>query len=234
MKAQKVTIILSAALAVVVIFAVYLLINFQSQAAQYQTQIQTLNSQISAANLNINGKADIFDAKLHDLLQEHTFLLINTIRRSLDSSASYSASLIALQNNINEVGALLTPIYGSNASQLVNLWNTKTNIFINYSNAIKNNDPSANSTFASAAAAYTNSVGMFWASTNNPYPIFDQATMQQISTNNMNNVKTAVDYWNGKDYTDYFTALETAYIAMGQYADTIAQGIIQQHPEDFQ
>jgi hypothetical protein len=236
MKIKGGTLILSGALVLVVAFAVYLIVqnmSLNSQVTSLNSQATDLNTQLSKANMNINGKADVFDAKLHDLLQEHTFLLINTIRRSLDSSASYSASLVALQNNINEVGAILTPIYGNNASQLVALWNTKTNIFINYSNSIKNSDPTATTTFNAAAATYEQSAATFWASTNNPYPTFDFTTMKQLVTTHMNNVKTAVDYWNAKDYTNYFIALETAYNAQGSYADVIAQGIITQHPEDF-
>ena len=199
-----------------------------------QSQIASLNVQHAQAHLTINDPADIFDAKLHDLFQEHTFLLINTVRRSLDSSASYNASVVALQNNINEVGTLLTPVYGTDSQQLVNLWNTKTAIFINYSMDIKNSNPAANTNFNVAASAYEVAVGNFWATTKNPYPVFDQATMQQMVTDHMNDVKAAIDAWNAKDYSGYFVKLETAYVQMGTYADTIAQGIVQQHPEDFQ
>jgi hypothetical protein len=240
MKTSKLTIILSVALAIVLAFAVYSFINSQSRASQ----IQSLNSQLTAsaaaqnlANLNItNTKADVFDAKLHDLLQEHTFLLINTIRRSLDSSASYNASLVALQNNINEVGALLTPIYGTNAQQLVTLWNTKTMIFINYSIDIKNGNPQANSNFNTAIAAYEINIATFWqsAAPSNPYPNFDYNTMLQVAIAHANNIKSAVDYWNVKDYTNYFVTLEVAYNQMGTYADIIAQGIITQNPTLFQ
>ncbi|HTZ41914.1 MAG TPA: hypothetical protein VMC07_01760, partial [Candidatus Omnitrophota bacterium] len=189
--------------------------------------------QLQNENLNINSKASVFDTKLHDLLQEHTFLLINTIRRSLDSSASYNASLVALKNNINEVGALLFTIYGKDSSQLVNLWNTKTAIFINYSNAVKINDYRANSTFNAAASAYENNVASFWSSNQNAYPILDYSTMLGMATDHMNDVKSAVDAWNTKNYALYFTDLETAYNQMGAYADTIANGIISQHSDLF-
>jgi hypothetical protein len=240
--AQKSTIILSTALVVVLIAFGYYFFMIQSQVAGLNSQISTLNSQLTnqqtqttQGNLNITlTKADTFDARLHDLLQEHTFLLINTIRRSLDSSASFNASLVALQNNINEVGTLLTPIYGSNASQLVNLWNNKTTLFLNYSNAVKSGDLSANATFASVSTTYEASAATFWATTQNPYPAFDYNTMLQMVTAHMNDVKAAVDAWNSKDYPTYFNDLEIAYNQMGQYADTIAQGIIIQNPQDFQ
>ena len=242
---KKVVIILSVVLVIAILASGYFyfeltqsqskISTLNSQVTNLQSQITALQSESSQNNLNVTlTKADIFDAKLHDLLQEHTFLLINTIRRSLDSSASYNASLVALQNNINEVGTLLTPIYGTNAQQLVNLWNNKTAIFISYATAVKNNSPNANATWANASTAYEQSTAVFWASTNNPYPVFDQATMQGVITAHMNDVKAAVDSWNAKDYTSYFNNLEIAYNQMGSYADTIAQGIIQQHPEDFQ
>jgi len=226
MKTSKGTIILSVVLVIALVAVGYIYFTSQSQIA-------TLNSQLQASNLNINGKADIFDGKLHDLLQEHTFLLINTVRRSLDSSASYTASLVALQNNINQVGALLTPVYGVDSQQLVTLWNTKANIFLNYSTALKNNDPNANTAFNSAISAYEESIATFWANTNNPYPIFDKAAMKQMTTDHANNVKLAVDAWNAKDYPTYFSKLEIAYVQIGTYADTIANGIVQQHPELF-
>jgi hypothetical protein len=232
MKTQKSTIILSIALVIVLVAAGY----FYFAWNQSQSQVAKINSQLSAANLNISSPASIFDAKLHDLLQQHTFLLINTIRRSLDSSSSYNASLLALQNNINEVGTLLTPIYGSaGAQQLVNLWNQKTNIFINYSMAVKNNDTNAQAEFAGNASAYEQQVAQFWIdSTNsNPYPALNAQLMQQTVTAHMNDVKIAVDDWNAKNYPQYFNDLEIAYNQIGQYADIIAQGIINQNPQDF-
>ncbi len=236
MKNNKTTVIvLSVILALVVAVAVFLYASSQSQVNNLQSQNNNLNSQLRAANLKINSSASIFDSKLHDLLQEHTFLLINTIRRSLDSSASYNASLVALQNNINEVGTLLTPIYGAaGAQQLVTLWNQKANIFINYSLAVKNNDPNANAEFAGNASAYEQSVATFWTSTNNPYPVFTLTAIQPMVIAHMNDVKAAVDDWNVKDYPTYFKDLEIAYVQMGTYADTIAQGIIQQNPQNFQ
>jgi hypothetical protein len=233
--AKTLTIILSAILVIALAATGYIYFTSHSQITNLQSQITNLQSQIAQGNLNITlTKADTFDARLHDLLQEHTFLLINTIRRSFDSSASYNASLVALQNNINEVGTLLTPIYGTNAQQLVGLWNNKTMIFIAYSNDMKSGNPNANTNFASAAQAYEAAVATFWASTNNPYPTFDYNTMLSMSTVHINDVKAAVDSWNAKDYPTYFANLEVAYDQMGQYADVIAQGIINQHTELFQ
>jgi len=235
--AKALTIILSAILVIALLASGYFyftLTKSQAQVTTLQSQVTTLQSQLSQGNLNITlTKADTFDAKLHDLLQEHTFLLINTIRRSLDSSASYNASLVALQNNINEVGTLLTPIYGTNAQQLVSLWNNKTIIFITYSNNVKAGNANANVIFASAAQSYEASAATFWTSTNNPYPPFDYNTMLSLSADHMNDVKTAVDAWNAKDYPTYFTDLEVAYNQMGQYADVVAQGIINQNPNLF-
>jgi hypothetical protein len=238
MASKTTTIILSAILVIALIASGYFyftLTKSQSQVADLTSQLNTLKYQISQGNLNITlTKADIFDAKLHDLLQEHTFLLVNTIRRSFDSSASYNASLVALQNNINEVGQLLTPIYGTaNASQLVNLWNNKTNIFIAYSNAMKTGDSTANTVFASNAASYEQAVAAFWLSTANPYPIIGSDTILPMVTAHVNDVKAAVDVWNSKDYTTYFADLEVAYKQAGIYADTIAQGIINQNPTLF-
>jgi predicted acyl esterase len=58
--------------------------------------------------------------------------------------------------------------------------------------------------------------------------------MQQLITQNANTVKLAIDFWQESDYPDYFSQLHIAYTQMGTYADTIAQGIIKQHPELFQ
>ena len=235
MKTQKSTIVWLVALVAALVVLGY----FIFQTSSLQTQINDLKTQVSASALNLNDlnitltNADRFSSKLHDLLQEHTFLLIDTIRRSTNPAASYPDSLTALQNNINEVGTLLTPIYGTNSQQLVNLWNTKVNIFLNYSTAVKNSDPNANTQFASDAAGYEEAVATFWASTNNPYPTFDKATMKQYTTNNMNNVKAAVDAWNAKDYPGYFSDLHTAYTQMGTYADVISQGIISQNQNYF-
>ena len=220
-------IILVVALAAVIVIAIIL--NSSSQS-----QITNLNSQISAANLNINSSASQFDSQFSDLLQEHTYLLIDTARRSLsNSSASFNATLAALQNNINQVGVLLTPIYGNNANQLVALWNLKANIFINYSTSLKNGDPNALSYYSAAEASYVPQVVQFWTSTNNPYPIIDSTTATNLVTTNAANIKAAIDAWYAGNYNLYYADVAAAYQQMGTYADVIANGIIQQNPQDF-
>ncbi len=239
-----VTIVLSVILALVVIIAIILYSSSQSQVSNLNSQLQTsqsqitnLQSQLRQASLNVNSSASIFDSDFHDLLQAHTFLLTETARRSpsnVASNAAFNASLAQLQHNINEVGALLTPIYGSNSQQLVNLWNQKANIFINYSTSVQNNDPNAMVYYNAAVASYIPQVVTFWTTTSNSYPILDQATAMQLATQHMTDVKTTIDAWLAGNYTLYYNDLEAAYFQIGTYADTIAQGIIQQNPQNFQ
>jgi hypothetical protein len=219
MKIQKSVCISYIALIVVVIIAI--------------TVIISLDLQLKTSRLNINSSASQFDSKFHDLLQEHTFLLVGLARLSLTSSPAYNASLAALQNNINEVGTLLTPIYGINASQLVSLWNQKTNIFINYTISLRNNDPNANTYYNAGAAIYLPQVVTFWTSTNNPYPVLNQQIAQQLTTQHLADVKATIDDWNAGNYPKYYSDLEVSYNEMGVYADVIANAIIQQNPNNF-
>ena len=227
--------ILLAALVVSVILVGY----FALQVNSLKSQISILNSNAAPINtrgkLDINGKADVFDSKFHDLLQEHTFLLINTARRSLDSSASYNDSLIALNNNVNEVTAQIGSLYGNDVGdQFKNLWNRKVNIFLNYTGAVKANDPTANSAFATAAAQYEEDKATFWSNANKALPNLDKAIMKQYVTAHINNIKVAIDYWNAKDYPNYFNSLHTAYVQIGSYADILVQGMIDQNPDKFE
>jgi hypothetical protein len=222
MKQKSTILILSIALAVVVIVAIILYLSAQSN----------FNSQLQQTKLDTNSSADVFNNRFNALLQEHSLLLIGTARRA-NTSAAYNASLLALQNNINEVGQLLTPIYGANASQLVSLWNQKANIFINYSISVNNNDPNALVYYNAAEANYIPQVVAFWTSTQNPYPTLSQATATQLVTQNQANVKAAIDAWNAGNYPLYYQDLDTAYVQMGLYGDTIANAIIQQNPQDF-
>ncbi|MGA2130364.1 MAG: hypothetical protein ABSG05_01995 [Candidatus Pacearchaeota archaeon] len=232
MAKQKTTIILSIILVVAVIAAII----FYSQIASLKSQNANLQSQIQTAKTNaINGSADVFDANFHDLLQENSYLLADTARRSLsNSSAAFNATLLALQNNINFVGNLLAPIYGSNSQQLVNLWNQKANIFINYSNSLKNNDPNALAYYNAAIAAYIPQAVTFWTTTQNPYPALSQTTATNFVTTSLSDTKATIDDWYAGNYNQYYTDLHTSYIDMGTYADVVAGAIIQQNPQDFQ
>jgi hypothetical protein len=220
-KQQKTAVIvLSILLAISIIAAIYIYTSSQSQLQQ--------------ANLNISSPASVFDAKLHDLLQEHTFLLTALTRQALSNSAAYQSLYAALQNNIQEVGTLLTPVYGNNSQELVNLWNEKANIFINYSLSLKNNDPNALAYYTAAEATYQPQVVTFWTTTQNPYPVLSQTEAQQLVSQNNADLKTTIDDWNAGNYNQYYADLETTYNQAGTYADVIAQAIIQQNPQDFQ
>jgi hypothetical protein len=236
MEKQNIAIIvLSTALVAALVVVIIAFSYNASVQSKSESQIADLQTQLQAANLNINSSASIFDARFHDLLQGHTYLLIDTARRSLaNSSASYTATLSALQNNINAVGTLLTPIYGVNASLLVNLWNQKANIFINYSNSLKNNDPKAMTYYNAAVAAYVPQVVNFWTSTKNPYPVLDQAVATQLTSTHLTDVKAAIDAWYAGNYNLYYSNVDLANTEIGVYADVIAQSIIQQNPQDFQ
>ncbi len=227
-------------LVAVLIFAGLSLINLQYKTNSLNSQITSLNVGLEDQNLQCNltslatNKANVFDNKMHDLLQEHTFLLIDTMRSSLGSSAEYSASLTQLKNNINEIGALLIPIYGMAATnQFIGLWNNKTTIFINYAAALKSNNPNANAQFSAAAQKYEIACAEFWSSNANAFPDLDFETVLQLVTDHMNDVKATIDAFNTKNYSLYFVKLETSYIQVGTYADTLAHGMIDQHPEDF-
>lgn len=183
-------------------------------------------------SMDIYSKANVYDTQFHDLTQEHTFLLINTARRSLDSSVSFNDSYKALQININEVAAQISAVYGPEvANQFKTLWESKITYFINYTEAVKNNDNTANSVFAANMVKYENDSAVFWS---NLIPSLDKATMTSLITQHLIDIKSAIDYWGKGDYQDYFIKLHDSYTQMGVYADVIAQAIINQHPEVFQ
>jgi len=216
-------------LSVILFIAIVLAVIFYSYWNQTQSQIQVVN-------LNISSSANIFDSQLHDLFDQNVLLLIGSTRRSLDSSIATNASITALQNNINEVGNLLTPIYGYNTSQqLVNLWNSKfTNVFLNYSIELKNNNSNANADFNTNAAIYEKASIGFWSNSSNSFPDFNPVTIQNLVSAQLMDVKVAIDAWNYGNYTNYYANQNLAYGVTGTFADTIAQGIIQQNSQDFQ
>ena len=96
MKEKKMIIISLIALIISLAFLAYFVI--------ISNHLQSLATQ---TNLNIYSKANTFDTKFHDLMQEHTFLLIMTSTRSLNSSASFNASSDALEINLKETAASL-------------------------------------------------------------------------------------------------------------------------------
>lgn len=214
--------------------------SMKSTVTDLQAQVQTLTAQDAAdkaaltqANLNIFSKADVFDLKFHDLLQEHDFELIAAVRRSLNTSnPAFPGTLIALQTTVDEVAAQISFVYGNaTAMQFHALWDRKLNAFLNYTtNLNTQGNPAANVQFASDMGAYENASVQFWTSIN---PYISQATITNDVSNHVNSVKSAIDFWNIADYTDYFIALHNSYTQMGVFADDLAVAMIKQHPELF-
>ena len=224
MKDKKYSIIiLVAALVIGLVFGYFL----ASAQAQFQ---------IKQAHLTFNDKADIYDAKFHDLMQEHTFILINTARRSLDSADSFNGSMVALQRNVNDLSDQIATVYptdSNDVAQFKSLWTTEINMFIKYTNSVKSGDPTASTTFASDAAAYEEASASFWSNPATPLANLDKATVKQLITSNVNNMKAAVDYWGARDYTNYFLKTHDAYTQVGAVADIFVTAIVTQHPEAF-
>jgi hypothetical protein len=248
MKKNKLPIIiLSITLVIILIIFIYFLTSASSKIISLESQLQAsqsqnidlesqsmnLQSQLQTANLNVSTPAGLFDSEFHDLMQEHTFLLTETARRST-TSTSFNASLGALQGNMEELASLLAPVYGSNSSELVSLWTTKANLFINYSTSLKNNDSNANTYYNAAVAAYIPQVVTFWTTTSNPYPVISSTIIQPLLTQQLADVKATIDAWNSGNYALYYADLEVAYNQMGDLADVMAQAIISQNPQLFQ
>ncbi len=227
METKKLATILSVALVVSLFFNGYSYTALNSS----KSQINNLEAQVREHTLGFTDKANIYDTAFHDLLQEHTFLLINTARRSFDSAASFDDSYKALQANIKEVAAQISSVYGTDsANSFSTLWNSKINNFIAYTDAKRNNDPAADSKFESDMAEYEEKSANWWSKLN---PEIDKATVKQSITDHVNNAKAAIDFWAAKDYLHYFYKLHDSYVQIGEYADIITTGIIKQHPELF-
>ena len=217
------------------------LTSMQTQVNDLQSEVQTITAQDAAdkaalrdARMDVFTKASVFDTKLHDLLQEHDFLLINTVRRSLNTSNPvYDSSHAALQLNIREIADQIAYVYGNDAaSQFEMLWDTKINNFLKYTaNINANGQASADAQLASDMASYELSSARFWTSIS---PFIDNTTITNDVTIHVNDVKTTVDYWNAGDYVNYFSALHKSYLQMGVFADDLAVGMIKHHPEKFQ
>jgi hypothetical protein len=220
MQHQKRVIVLSIALAITLVFLVYFIIMTEHFSYLY-----------SQGNLDVLDKASSYDSNIHDLLQEHTFLLVDLARRSLTSSASVNDSYNALQINLNEIAAQISAVYGPQvANKFLSLWRFKINSFISYANALKNRDPTADSVFEADMSNYEEESSAFWSDL---IPSLTKSQMQQLVTQHVDNMKSTIDYWNTEDYPDYFSKLHDSYTQMGIYADTIAQAIINQNPNYF-
>ena len=228
MKIKNFAIIISVALIISLFFNGY----SYSALNNSKSQINDLKAQIKEHTLGFTDKANVYDTNFHDLLQEHTFLLISAARRSIDSSAAFNDSYKALQTNIQEVGAQISSIYGDEVgNQFVALWTSKIKNFISYTDAVKNNDLSANSVFASNMENYEEKSSTWWSTLN---PNIDKSTIKQSITDHVNNVKEALDFWEAKDYPDYFSKQHDSYTQIGDYSDIIVTGIVKQHPELFE
>ncbi len=206
--------------------------TLRSQVSDLQSEVTYLRGEVKQAHLEIGGPADAFSGNIHDLLQEHTFTLINTLRRSLSASEAFNDSYAALLLNIDEMGGQVESIYGKdNATTFKNLWHTKIDNFITYTNAIRTGDPiAASSELNAKMAVYEESSASFWATLN---PRINKAAIKQIVTNHVNDIKVALDYWQAKNYPAYFDSVHTAYNQAGTFADALVAGIVKQHPEKF-
>ena len=209
------------------------LIDIRSKTDKLSSQVTELREQVTQARLDVNGTADAYQSRFHDLLQEHDFLLISSVRRYDGSSESFNASYAALLLNIEEVADHLSLVYGKDAGdRFAVLWKLKTNNFIKYSNTVKSGDRAgADVAFASDAASYQEQSGSFWAKLN---PYINTGEIKASIGEHLYSVKKAVDYWEAKDYPSYFAALHDSYTQIGDYADVVVVGIIRQHPEKFQ
>ncbi|WP_347549754.1 hypothetical protein ABFG93_19980 [Pseudalkalibacillus hwajinpoensis] len=172
-------------------------------------------------------------ADLGQLLSEHAYLAVETMRKGAEGSADFEASAGALSANTEDLTAAITSVYGEEAGAEFNeIWSNHIGFFVDYVKATGNEDEDAKQKALENLEGYKSDFSMF----------LENATGERLEAENLseglqahiNQLIGAFDSYVAGDYEKAYEHEREAIAHMHMVAKGFSSAITDQFPDKFE
>jgi hypothetical protein len=177
------------------------------------------------------GPAVDLSMSLHHLFGEHALLAILSTRAGLTEAPDVAEAVSALDSNSTDLTAAIAGIYGQEAAAgFDTLWRRHTSFYLDYVNATREDDASAQAAAADGLAEYRADFSSFLAGAN---PNLTAPALEDLLGTHITHLVAQVDAYAAEDYDEAYATTREAYGHMGTLATAFGRAISAQFPDRF-
>ncbi len=169
---------------------------------------------------------------LDRLLGEHALLATFAMQKGFAGEEDFKALAGALDQNTVDLGEAIGSVYGDEAEQqFLKMWRDHISFFVDFTVATGKDDQAARKAALDKLAGYRVQFADF----------LDQATGGELPSDaasealqtHVDQLTAALDQYAAGDYEQAYQTVRDAYAHMFMTGDTLADGIVNQSPEEF-
>ncbi|MBA3779122.1 MAG: copper amine oxidase [Chloroflexi bacterium] len=178
------------------------------------------------------GPAADLRVALDKVLGEHTFLSVEAMRAGLaGDTEEFEAARGALDGNSSDLTSAIGKIYGEEAEgPFGTLWAAHIGYYIDYIQALRDEDEAAAESAREQLAAYGEKFGEFLAKAN---PNLEAAAVQELVDSHTGHLLAQVDEYAAADYPGAYAVGREAYAHSLVLSDALATAIAKQFPDIY-
>jgi hypothetical protein len=168
---------------------------------------------------------------LDRLLGEHTYLAALAMRATLNGAPDVASAVDALDENSDELAALIADIYGEAAGDaFAALWTSHVGSYFAYVEALAADDQAAAATALAGLTDYRQDFSGFVADAN---PLVTEGVLASLIEIHSDHLVSQADAYAAGDYEAAYELARDAYIHSGELSASLAGAIGDQFPKRF-
>ena len=168
---------------------------------------------------------------LNSLLREHVNLGMIALYNVIDNDDATAASVEALDENTNELAAVVGSVYGKDAQEgFDTIWTDHIGFFANYATGLRTNDEDLRDDAEEDLEQYQQDIATFF---NSALPEIKKSTVIAGSGEHKDLLIEAMDEYHAGDYEGAYEAQRKADKQIAGIANLLSENIVKQNPDLF-
>lgn len=187
---------------------------------------------LNAVAPSTDTKAANLRVTFSGLHKQQVNLLSDAMREHFSGSQNeLTAAKNALAENAESIADSFSNIYGDESgNKLLELWNSQTNTFLEYTTALKNNDSADIQSESNNLDLSVEALSNYLAELNSNLP---QESLSQLLAENVSLLKASINAYAAGNSAESYTKQSEAVIQVGGIADALAGAVVKQSPDLF-
>lgn len=181
------------------------------------------STETKAANIRVS---------LNTQFKQYVNLISDATREYFsDDENQLNAVKNTLTQNTESIATILKNTYGEESSdEFTNIWNTYNNIFLEYTNASKENSSVKMAEVSSKLESSAESISTLFSELNSNLP---KDALIQLFSENLALLKASIDAYASDNFAQSYEKQSEAITQIGGIADAISGAIVKQNPDSF-
>ncbi len=197
------------------------IIGYALKGNKGETNDKTAVITSSAANLR---------TKLSGVLREHAALTVPALEAQAMAEPDVNEASAAVDMNSELIADAVEELYNGKRAEFLDMWRQHITYYKDYMTAAQTNNEEGKQTAKDNLTDFAEELSNFFADAN---PRFNRDTLKASIAQHGDQVIALIDALVANNFEDVYSLSHEAYEHMGEVADTLSRGIVEQMPDKF-